>query len=90
MSFASPQCLVGVNHLSFARKLGFKGKSTSISTKIGLISEMPSAVGFHIILTNSGIFCALLAYRKDRFFIAEGDAHLEGERIGELGILSVR
>lgn len=43
----------------------------------GLISEMPSAAGFHIILTSSRIFCAILAQGKDRFLIAERDAHLE-------------
>lgn len=84
MSFASLQCLVGANYLSFARKLGFKGNSTSIRTEIGLISEIPSVVGFHIVWTSSGIFCALSAHRKDRFLIGEGGAHLEGERIGEL------
>jgi len=56
MSFASPQRLFGINYLSFARKLGFKGNSTGISTEIGLISEMPSALGFQVILTSSGIF----------------------------------
>lgn len=90
MSFASPQCLVGVNYLSFARKLGFKGSSTGISKEIGQFSEIPSAVGFHIIVTSSGIFCALLAHGKYRFLIAEGDAHLEGERIKKIGSLSVR
>lgn len=86
MFFASPQCLIGVNYLAFARKSGLKGNPACISTDIGLISEIPSAVGFHTVLKNSGIFCALLAHRKDRFLIA----HIEEEAIELLESLSVR